>query len=197
MTKHILSITVGNIGEVFKTSKRKEASDIFRHYCDASDSFQGKAAGEDVALLRDGEPILEHQGLLSRLAEIDAGFMVSDIQQGDFWEIETRHGTCILPGDLVSLDAPFYERETDIGGSLGAFLDYIPESCGSCKLEDIISAERKTGWGARLSAPGYLDCTEWSLFETEGEAIAYIVETYGDEFQGDDDDGEEGEGEHS
>lgn len=36
------------------------------------------------------------------------------------------------------------------------------------------------GFGARLSAPGYLDCTEWSIFDTEKEAADYLLEMYED-----------------
>jgi hypothetical protein len=39
----------------------------------------------------------------------------------------------------------------------------------------------RVGIGARLSAPGYLDCTEWTVFETEREAREYLAEMYGDE----------------
>jgi len=36
-----------------------------------------------------------------------------------------------------------------------------------------------TGYFARLSAPGYLDCTDWEgPFATEGEARAYIRDTW-------------------
>jgi hypothetical protein len=38
--------------------------------------------------------------------------------------------------------------------------------------------ENIKGYGARLSAPGYLDCTEWSVFETEEEAREYLEEMY-------------------
>ena len=38
--------------------------------------------------------------------------------------------------------------------------------------------ENIKGYGARLSAPGYLDCTEWSVFETEEEAREYLEENY-------------------
>lgn len=34
---------------------------------------------------------------------------------------------------------------------------------------------------ARLSAPGYLDRTEWALFDTKEEAMEYLMEEYGDE----------------
>ena len=43
--------------------------------------------------------------------------------------------------------------------------------------------------GARLSAPGYLDCTEWSVFDTEQEAEEYLDENYPE----DEEDGEDEE----
>lgn len=43
------------------------------------------------------------------------------------------------------------------------------------------TVEKTTGYGARLSAPGYLDCTEWSVFETEKEAAEYLLDMYGEE----------------
>ncbi len=47
------------------------------------------------------------------------------------------------------------------------------------KQEDI---ERVTQqYGARLSAPGYLDCTQWDLFETEEDAMNSLMEEFDDE----------------
>ena len=44
------------------------------------------------------------------------------------------------------------------------------------------SLELRTGkYGARMSAPGYLDCTDWTLFDTEEEAMEYLEEMYGDD----------------
>jgi hypothetical protein len=40
------------------------------------------------------------------------------------------------------------------------------------------SWENIKGYGARLSAPGYLDCTDWTVFDTKEEAIAYLDEYY-------------------
>ncbi len=39
----------------------------------------------------------------------------------------------------------------------------------------------RDGYGARLSAPGYMDCTPWSVFDTAGEAEAYLDEEYMDD----------------
>src|SRR5262249_27430880 len=32
------------------------------------------------------------------------------------------------------------------------------------------------GYGARISAPGYLDCSEWLVFPSEAEALEYLAE---------------------
>ena len=45
----------------------------------------------------------------------------------------------------------------------------------------VFSVQEREGYGARLSAQGYMDCTEWAVFDTEEEARAYLDETYGDE----------------
>ena len=37
-----------------------------------------------------------------------------------------------------------------------------------------VSVETRSGWGARLSASGYLDCTPWSMFDSEQEANEYL-----------------------
>ena len=40
------------------------------------------------------------------------------------------------------------------------------------------SWENIKGYGARLSAPGYLDCTEWTVFDSKEEAEAYLEQAY-------------------
>ncbi len=58
--------------------------------------------------------------------------------------------------------------------------DYVSEGCGPIrKPDDLESITLKTAWGARYSAPGYLDCTDWCLGETEDEAVAKCKELYG------------------
>ncbi len=48
-------------------------------------------------------------------------------------------------------------------------------------LEDVDSIECWQGWGARYSAPGYMDCTGWSLGNSEQEAIDECQEMYGED----------------
>jgi hypothetical protein len=51
---------------------------------------------------------------------------------------------------------------------------------------DIESEDEKLsgpGWYGRLSAPGYLDCTDWTgPHSTEDEAAEALFELYGDDF---------------
>ena len=47
------------------------------------------------------------------------------------------------------------------------------------------SWEHIKGYGARLSAPGYLDCTEWAVFDSEDEARQYLEELDEDEPEND------------
>ena len=42
----------------------------------------------------------------------------------------------------------------------------------------VASAHVRFGYGARLSAPGYLDCTDWVVFDTREEAQQYLNEVY-------------------
>ena len=59
--------------------------------------------------------------------------------------------------------------------------DSDPETGSYLEPNDPRADNRGSGFYARLSAPGYLDCTEWAgPFETEHEAEIYLVETYCD-----------------
>jgi hypothetical protein len=80
-----------------------------------------------------------------------------------WWIVETTQGTECLPFDLIGKDPEDSE----------AFRDYCEGA--------VQSWEQREGFGARLSAPGYLDCTEWAVFDTPAEAEAYLEEMYGDD----------------
>jgi len=55
--------------------------------------------------------------------------------------------------------------------------DYNPafwgEPGGTIKEAGIVE-----GYGARLSAPGYMDCTEWGVFDTPEAAREHLIEMY-------------------
>lgn len=73
---------------------------------------------------------------------------------------DTPEGDEIYPADLFSAEEVF-----------NIYKDHITRE----------QVELKKGWGAQLSAPGYLDCTGWTLFESEEEAKEYLMEMFGED----------------
>ena len=88
-------------------------------------------------------------------------FMVPVIERGAWYVVECADGGSeVLPVDVVG----------KVAGDLDAFRMY-------CESEPV-SVEHRVCWGSRLSAPGYMDCTEWTLHDTEAEARADLRETH-------------------
>ena len=58
-------VIVGNIGNVYSGNDAKEANDIWYEYSNQSANNYGRAAGEDVILMRDGEPLGEYFGTIN------------------------------------------------------------------------------------------------------------------------------------
>lgn len=68
--------------------------------------------------------------------------------------------------------------------------DVIPEGYVT-DLNDALSGEYVTGWCARLSAPGYMDRTDWvGPFDTAVEAAEELGRMYRSEFDEDEDEHE-------
>lgn len=84
-------------------------------------------------------------------------FMELQCEYGEWFIYENEYGeTCIIDHE---------------------YMNDIPEECISR-----VEKQRAEGWCARYSAPGYLDCTDWTgPFETEEEAIEECRALYGDE----------------
>lgn len=94
-----------------------------------------------------------------------------------WWMVETAHeGTIFLPAEDFSrqeLRAEYsHPAQRGVGRrpSLPAFTPTIT---------------KVQGFGCRMSAPGYMDSTEWSVFETEAEAEKHLDEEFGCEFDDD------------
>lgn len=79
--------------------------------------------------------------------------------------INTTNGIVAIPQDFVGKQCTF--TASDVA-------DYIDG--------EFISAELVDGYGARLSMPGYLDCTEWTVFDTEEAADQFLCDTYLDHY---------------
>jgi hypothetical protein len=110
-------------------------------------------------------------------------FMQQEITDSQTWlEIDGTHGITFIPTDLLSADEFRDATQTEYDLSDAS----LAESFGKYYDGTVESVSLRIGFGARLSAPGYMDCTEWSVYDTREQAAAELAEMYGD----DDDDSE-------
>ncbi len=93
--------------------------------------------------------------------------------------VETTHGTefvriadtSLFVRDSETVTHPMSDEDRDATiEKIRPYVEGKPQSWENIK-----------GYGARLSAPGYLDCTEWTVFDTEDEAREYLEEMYPDD----------------
>jgi hypothetical protein len=61
-TCHTWDVVVGNIGTTYSGPNEKQARNTYREYVLQSERGVGRASGEDVTLMRDGEIAQEHYG---------------------------------------------------------------------------------------------------------------------------------------
>jgi len=66
MNMKTYDVLVGNVGRVHSGKSRKKALEHFKEYRKQSRSGYGRAGGEDVVLLVDGEPSVEFFGTNSQ-----------------------------------------------------------------------------------------------------------------------------------
>lgn len=97
------------------------------------------------------------------------GFMQPQVWKTKWVTLDGDQGGISLPFEQLSPD----EQKAAIDGPVSVFADYYPDG-------EPLSMHMRVGWGARLSAPGYLDCTEWVVFEDEWDAREYLEMTYGE-----------------
>lgn len=112
-------------------------------------------------------------------------FMQKQITGRGWWvELDGTSGITFVPYDILSkAQIEFAERGTELPESDDEI--YSPEAMGEMFGDyyegSIQSVTVRQGYGARLSAPGYMDCTEWAVFDSEQEAEDYLEEMYGEE----------------
>ena len=107
-------------------------------------------------------------------------FMEREITERMDWiEIDGPCGTEVIPTNVVPWDSVYaYKGE----------LKEIPTSLRDySENRKVWSITKVTGYGARLSAPGYLDCTDWAVFDTVLEAEDYLSEEYPEDEENTDD----------
>lgn len=110
------------------------------------------------------------------------GFMQQQIEFGEWIEVDGAYGIECIPADLVKLPSMVHDEWYDpddgdrIAALVGDLADYIESD-----VEYVSRVRIIFGYGARLSAPGYVDCTEWSVFSTEREASEHLDDLSGGE----------------
>lgn len=102
-------------------------------------------------------------------------FMQREIYAGDYFRVNTSHGTEFVPADVVG-NKPDNVHVSELRDYLSGKPDDEDETI-----------EVETGWLARMSAPGYLDCTDWGAYETEQDAEDALTEMFGDDEDDSDD----------
>ncbi len=114
------------------------------------------------------------------------GFMQPQIEWDEWIVIDGDNGITFIPSYLVgtihisegdtidceSLDGD--DEPYDWAGIISSLGDYYDGH----RIDEV---SIRSGWGARLSAPGYMDCTEWCVFDTEQEARDYLRDELGDD----------------
>lgn len=92
-------------------------------------------------------------------------FMVPVVESEDYYSVDCNHGeTHIVP---VSASG--------IVQTAGELADYVEGEIDEPEAEIV----PQTGFLCQMTAPGYMDQTEWTAFETEIEAWEYLIETQG------------------
>lgn len=102
-------------------------------------------------------------------------FMQTEITDLQIWvEIDGTQGITAVPFDILSMSQVNAVTETRYDVSELT----LNEELGDYYEGRIHSVSLRQGYGARLSASGYLDCTEWSVFDSVREAQKYMEEYY-------------------
>jgi len=81
-------------------------------------------------------------------------------------EIDGTNGITFVPFDVVYSNPNLRTMQPSVS-------DVQPFYDGKVWETSIVD-----GYGARLSMPGYLDCTEWTVFATKEAAEQFLVDAY-------------------
>lgn len=117
--------------------------------------------------------------------------MQKQIQKGSWLLIDGNCGTDAVPAELFSRAVLATFGATHAEWTADADSEGFEALCESVRdyteNSDIREITMKRGYGARLSAPGYMDCTAWAVYDSEEEAEEALVEMYGDDEESDTD----------
>ncbi len=122
--------------------------------------------------------------------KIKEAFMEPEIVQGTWYEIDGPAGIAFynvdILGPISEIEDEYEPDETGAAPKLGDMIDWEEMETPAGLLDYIENPEvwnitKREGYGARMSAPGYLDSTDWSVYDTEEEAEEELKDMYSDE----------------
>jgi hypothetical protein len=116
---------------------------------------------------------------MCRKYAVKASFMKPEIYEGDAYEVETSNGTEIVPADLVGHIG--LKAGESIDDDDPRFADAVESMHDYLEGSNATEITMKHGWLGRYQAPGYMDATEWSIYDSKEEAEKELQEMYGDE----------------
>lgn len=96
----------------------------------------------------------------------ESSFQKPEIYRGQYFSIETDHGTETVPAYVIGRTC-----ETHVE----AFLNYLEGT----PLDEEMGIPIQDGWIARVSAPGYMDCSAWEAHSTYEGAARSLIQNYG------------------
>jgi hypothetical protein len=164
-------VLVGNIGSVINTDSLKEAQDAYDTYVEQSKQDRGRACGEDVCLMEDGEPIKEHSGSLHDEEEMGKGGKAGGfevyIDKGKEEGTETLE-TCDTKAEAEKFKTDYQAKHPD--AKLG--IDNQTEAYVSGKKKESFGKGGKTGVKKKKPSPKkYTD--KFEEFYNWGSNIGY------------------------
>lgn len=99
-------------------------------------------------------------------------FMIPAAERFRAYHVETEQGTEIVPETLTG-------RLFQIDGRPHLIEREHKKLLAHCEGSRIASVVRREGWYGRLSASGYLDCTEWcGPYATADKALDAVKQQY-------------------
>ena len=111
-------------------------------------------------------------------------FMHPVVYEGNFWEIDGDDCVEWIDSDTVPYSDELANMECPCDLVDTPFRDY-------CSSKRAFSIDFVHGWGAYMSAPGYMDRTDLYVLDSESEAIEFLEEYYGDDDEEEDEEDEE------
>ena len=110
--------------------------------------------------------LAEHNANWDKFCEAPS-FLKPNLLADKYYQIETTQGTEIIPAHITNARGPARNFTAMCQGDI-----LMP-------LDELMLPQQ--GYVARMFAPGYLDCTEWTAFPTLRQAQEYLMENYADD----------------